>query len=151
MPLIEQTPERYLRTPRLEPLADGGAFLHVLGWSGDQEYVLRFSLADDGSLQGEPIATEHGTAIMGWAPGVPHPVNDPLAELKAEHQGWNVEVCHEGPRCSVIVAPPSGGEFVVWTAFGIAAAPCIAAAKGGAWVGFHHDVREDTGVPDIAK
>ena len=50
-----------------------------------------------------------------------------------------------------MVAPPSGGEFIVWRAHGIAAAPCVAAAPGGAWVAFHHDVREDTGTPDIAK
>jgi hypothetical protein len=151
MPVIEQTPERYLRSPRLEPVADGGAFLHVLRWEGDEECVLRFNVADDGSVQGDPVATDHGPAIMGWTPGMPHPTNDPEAELEEEDQGWHVEVRHEGPRSSVVVAPPSGGEFVVWTAFGIAAAPCIAAASGGAWVGFHHDVREDTGVPDIAK
>jgi hypothetical protein len=151
MPLIEQTPERYLRSPRLEAVADGGALLHVLAWAGDEEYILRFSLADDGSGQGEPVATDHSAAIMGWAPSVPLPTDDPRAELEAEHQGWRAEVRHEGPRSRVVVAPPSGGEFVVWSAFGIATAPCIAAAPGGAWVGFHHDVREDTGVPDIAK
>jgi len=152
MPLIEQTPERYLRSPRLEPVADGGALLHVFAWGGrDEECVLRFDLADDGAVQGEAGSTDHSAAIMTWAPGVSHPINDPCAELEAEHQGWRVEVRHEGPRSSVVVAPPSGGEFVVWTAFGIAAAPCISAAPGGSWVGFHHDVREDTGVPDIAK
>ncbi|MGB5547821.1 MAG: hypothetical protein WBM74_14705, partial [Polyangiales bacterium] len=140
MPLIEQTPKRYLRSPRLEPVADGGALLHVLAWSGDEECVLRFDLGDDGSVLGEAGATDHSPAIMTWAPGVWHPVNDSRAELAAEHQGWRVEVRHEGPRSSVIVAPPSGGEFVVWTAFGIAAAPCVSAAPGGAWVGFHHDV-----------
>ena len=151
MPLIEQTPERYLRSPRLEPVADGGALLHVIAWAGDEEFVLRFGLAEDGSVQGEPVGTDHSAAIMGWAPGVPHPASDPKVELQAEHQGWRVEVRHEGPRSTVVVAPPSGGEFVVWTAFGMAAAPCVAAAPGGAWVAFHHDVREDTGVPDIAK
>ena len=52
MPLVKQTPERYLRSPWLEPVADGGALLHVLAWSDDQEYILRFNLADDGSVQG---------------------------------------------------------------------------------------------------
>jgi len=151
MPRIEQTRERYLRSPRLEPVAGGGAVLHVLAWSGDEECVMRFSVGDDGSIEGEPGATDHSDALMCWAPGTYHPINDPRAELQAEHQGWRVEVQHEGPRSTVLVAPPSGGEFVVWTAFGIAAAPCIVAAQGGAWVGFHHDVREDTGVPDVAK
>lgn len=148
---LEQTPERYLRSPRLEPAADGGALLHVVAWSGAEECILRFNVNDDGSVRGEPIATDHGNAIMSWAPGVPHPSDDPLTELQAEHRGWQVEVRHEGPRSVVRVAPPSGGEFVVWSALGIAAAPCVAAAPGGAWVGFHHDVREDTGMPDIAK
>ncbi|MGB8221320.1 MAG: hypothetical protein WCF10_01980, partial [Polyangiales bacterium] len=79
MPLLEQTRERYLRSPRLEPLADGGAFLHLLVWSGDEEHILRFNLADDGAVQGEPVATDHGAAIMGWSPGGPHPSDDPRA------------------------------------------------------------------------
>jgi hypothetical protein len=88
---------------------------------------------------------------MGWAPGIPRPVNDPRAELAAEHQGWRAEVRHEGARSCVVVAPPSGGELLAWAAAGIAAAPCIAAAPDGAWVAFHHDVREDTALPDVAK
>jgi hypothetical protein len=151
MSLIEQTPERYLRSPRLEPAADGGALLHVLAWSGDEEFVLRFELDESGVVRGEPVATDHSAAIMGWAPGVPRPSHDPGAELKAEHLGWRVEVRHRGPRSTVVAMPPSGGEVVVWSAIGIAAAPCIVGAPGGAWVGFHHDVREDTGAPDIAK
>ena len=151
MPLIEQTPERYLRSPRLEPVADGGALLHVLAWSGEEECVLRLQLDDRGEVRGEPVATDHAPAIMGWAPGAPRPSTDPAAELEAEHLGWLAEVRHEGPRSTVIVRPPSGREVVVWSAFGIAAAPCIAVAPGGAWVGFHHDVREDTGLPDVAK
>ncbi len=151
MPIIEQTPERYLRSPRLEPAADGGAILHVLAWSGDEECVLRFELDDLGAVQGEPVATDHGPAIMSWSPGEPRPSDDPRAELRAADLGWQVEVRHRGPRSMVTVAPPSGGEVDVWSALGIAAAPCIAVAPGGAWVGFHHDVREDSGVPDIAK
>ncbi len=151
MPRIEQTPERYLRNPRLEAAADGGALLHVFAWSGDQECILRYDLAPDGSVRGNPVATDHATAIMAWAPETPLPVDDPEAELRAEHQGWQAFVHHDGPRSKVVVSPPSGGEFVVWTAFGIAAAPCIAAAPGGAWLGFHHDVREDTGVADVTK
>ena len=151
MLLIEQTRERYLRSPRLEPVADGGAFLHVLAWSGDQEYVLRFNLKPDGSLHGDPVATEHADAIMGWDPGTPRPTSDPTAELRGQSQGWRVEVRHEGPCSSIVAGPPSGGEFVVWKARGIAAAPCVASAPGGAWVAFHHDVREDTGTPDVAK
>ena len=151
MPVIEQTPQRYLRSPRLEPVAGGGALLHVLAWSDDQEYVLRYALSDDGSVVGAPVATDHGPAIMAWTPGTPLPSNDPGAELEAEYRGWRASVRHEGARSTVVVAPPSGGEFVVWSAIGIAAAPCIATAPGGAWVGFHHDVREDTGEPDLAK
>ena len=148
---IEQTPQRYLRSPRLEPAAGGGALLHVLAWSDDQEYVLRYTLSDDGSVEGDPVATDHGPAIMAWAPGTPRPTNDSGAELEAEYRGWHVRVRHEGARSTVSVSPPSGGEFVVWSAIGIAAAPCIATAPGGAWVGFHHDVREETGEPDLAK
>lgn len=151
MLLIAQTPERYLRSPRLEAIDDGGALLHVLAWSGQQEYVLRFHLGPDGSLQGEPIATDHADAIMGWAPDAPRPSDDPNADLRWENQGWRAEARYEGPHSSIVVTAPSGGEFLVWKAYGIAAAPCIAAAPGGAWVAFHHDVREDTGAPDVSK
>ncbi|MGB5311001.1 MAG: hypothetical protein WBN38_02950, partial [Polyangiales bacterium] len=85
--VIEQTRERYLRSPRLEPVDDGGALLHVLAWTGDEECILRFKLTRDGVVEGEPAATDHAPAIMGWAPGMVHPVNDPRAELQAEHQG----------------------------------------------------------------
>jgi hypothetical protein len=151
MTLIEQSQERYLRSPRLEASADGGALLSVLAWSGDEECILRFKLSRDGSVEGEPLATDHAPGIMGWAPGAALPSDDPRSELRDEHQGWNVEVRHEGPRSSVVVVPPTGGEFIAWTAFGIAAAPCIRSAPGGAWVAFHHDVREDTRMPDVAK
>ena len=151
MLIIEQTPERYLRSPRLEPVAGGGALLHVLVWAGEQEYVLRYTLDDDGSVQGEPVASEHGPAIMGWEPEAPRPTDDPCAALEAESSGWRARVRYVGPRSEVRVAPPSGGEFVAWSAIGIAGAPCIAAAPRGAWIGFHHDVREDTGEPDVAK
>ena len=50
MPIIEQTPERYLRSPRLEPAADGGALLHLLAWEGDQECILRFNLSAEGEV-----------------------------------------------------------------------------------------------------
>ena len=151
MPTIEQTPERYLRSPRLEAAAGGGALLHVLAWSGEEEYVLRFSLTDDGDVVGEPVATDHADAILAWHPEVPRPSDDACAELRGAHGGWSVRVAHEDGRSTVHATPPSGGEFAVWCAVGIAAAPCIAAAPGGAWVAFHHDVREDTGLPDVAK
>ena len=56
MPLIEQTPERYLRSPRLEPVADGGALLHVLAWTGEQECILRFEVTEEGIVEGGPSA-----------------------------------------------------------------------------------------------
>jgi hypothetical protein len=151
MTLIEQTRERYLRSPRLEPADDGGALLHLLAWSGNEECVLRFKLSSDGSVQGKPFATDHAPSIMSWAPGTAHPSDDPASELRDEHQGWSVEVRHDGPRSNVVVTPPTGAEFVAWTAFGIAAAPTIHSAPGGAWIAFHHDVREDTGIPDVPK
>ncbi len=151
MVLIEHSPHQYLRSPRLEAAADGGALLHVLSWSGAEEYVLRYALTADGSVQGEPIATDHCPAIVAWDPGVPRPSNDCRDELAAESAGWRAFVRHEGPRSTVLVRTPSGSEHRVWSAIGIAAAPAIANGPGGAWVAFHHDVREDTGEPDLAK
>ncbi|MEM8606528.1 MAG: DUF3604 domain-containing protein [Myxococcota bacterium] len=151
MPTLDQTPERYLRSPRLEAAAGGGALMHVIAWSGDEEFVLRFKLDAEGQVEGEPVATDHGPAIMGWAPGGPRPTDDPTDELRAADQGWRVRIVHEDGESMVFATPPSGREFAVWRATGIAAAPAVAPAPGGAWVAFHHDVREDTGVADIAK
>jgi hypothetical protein len=152
MTLIEHTPQRYLRCPRLEAVAGGGAWLHLLASTPEEEFALRIPVATDGSLTGEPVATEHSPAIMGWAVGsTPTPSQDPASELAAESGGWRVEVRHEAGRSSVVVRPPTGVEHIIWSAQGIAVAPAIAPAPRGAWVAFHHDVREDTGCPDVAK
>ena len=152
MPLIEQTAERYLRSPRLEATADGGALLHLIAWSGEEEFLLHYAVGSDGGVRGEPVATDHSASIMGWSSSEsPQPTREPGAELRAERGGWHVTIEHERAWSRVVVTPPSGGRFEVWEAVGIAAAPAIAPARGGAWVAFHHDVREDTGLPDLAK
>lgn len=150
--LIEQRPDRYLRSPRLEATSDGGAFLHAIAWGPDSEYILRFTLQADGTTRGEPVALEHAPAIMGLKPLMPPTISDdPDAQDEAEQAGWRARVEREGHRSTVVVTTPAGQAYPVWRAIGIAASPAVAVAQGGAWVAFQHDVREDTGLPDIAK
>ncbi len=150
--LIEQRPDRYLRSPRLEATSDGGAFLHVIAWGPDGEYILRFTVTPEGEVTGKPIALEHAPAIMGLRPSMPPTISDdPESQDEAAHSGWRAQVEREDGRSTVVVTSPAGHTHAVWSANGIAAAPAVAAAQGGAWVAFHHDVREDSGRPDVAK
>lgn len=52
MPLLPQTPERYLRAPRLVR-APSGATLHVIAWENGGERVLQVAVDADGELRGE--------------------------------------------------------------------------------------------------
>ncbi|MCA9582040.1 MAG: DUF3604 domain-containing protein, partial [Myxococcales bacterium] len=47
--------------------------------------------------------------------------------------------------------PGAADDLVVWAAEATAAAPFVRSVPGGAWIAFHHNLREDTGEPDIAK
>lgn len=152
MGVIAQTADRYVRCPHLEPTSDGGAVLSVITWHAEHECVTRYAVDADGQVTGDPVATDHGEDLMGFR----HteravPFADPAEEDRCDRGGWHVMIEREGSVSSVVVASASGDQVTVWRANGIACAPAIVPGKGGAWVAFHHNVREEDGKQDIAK
>lgn len=145
---IEQTPERYLRAPRLARTAEG-VTLHVIAWDtgADREYVLSFPLDADG-VPGAPTSGAPCDGIPVLTPQLQ--VAGFEAEREARGASSVLRVSHEG---GVAVVTLTRGERTtqVWRAAGMAAAPAIAETDGGAWVAWHTDVREDTGTADVAK
>ncbi len=156
MPLLPQLPERYLRSPRLEALPAGPsggpvARLWVVAWEPAGERLLAFSLAADG----EPGAPEEGPllpAIVALSPSTPPSPDGAAAELRAASARGAVEVRHHEDGRSEVVLARDGVERRVFRARCTVAAPAVADAPGGGtWVAFHHDLREDAGVVDVAK
>ncbi len=142
--MITQSTDRYLRSPRLVASGDG-ARLSVIAWERQGERVLTFALS--ASLEvGEPTATDFAPAVPALTPGAePAPTDDASVEDRDEANGFRVDVRRTGYRSRVVLTTPAGDEVLVWDAWGTAAAPAVAAATGGAWVAFHHNVREDDG------
>ena len=150
MALIEQSRDRYLRSPRLAPDGDG-ATLWVIAWERLGERVARFPIDARGDA-GEVELGELRSAIAGLSPSTPpEPTSDPADEERAVDGELRVEVRRDGYRSTVVLCAPHGRETEVWSALGTAAAPALVCRDDGAWVAFHHNVREDTGEPDVAK
>ncbi len=149
---LEHAAQRYYRDPRLESTSDGGALLSAILWEGARECVVRLALAADGTPKADVILSEHADAIMGWQPGAaPRVSNDVPCDDVATLDGWQVSVEREGSRSRVVAQTKNGKRCVVWQAHAIAAAPTLAPVPNGAWIAFHHDLREDTGAADVAK
>jgi hypothetical protein len=146
--LIEHTAARYLRTPHL--VAGSPLHLYAIAWEGAGEALIRFELDAEGAPAREEII-ERKTAIsqLTRVEGVPRPSDDPAEPDRARSGRWSVRVEREGGVSTVVAHHHK--DHVVWRAHGTAAAPCIAETEGGAWIAFHHNVREDTGEPDLTK
>jgi len=148
---FDHSPERYLREARLVARADGGADLHALDWGPEGEAHRVFALDAAGEAIGERVLHRAGAiALLGHDAARPEPEDAPDADDRARDGDWSVVLEREGPLCRV-VALHGGRRAVVWEAAAIAAAPAIRAAEGGAWIAFHHDLREDRGEPDVTK
>lgn len=146
--------DRYLRWPHL--VSEGGrATLYAIAWEQGhpegEEALLAFEL--DGEAPAEPHVVARHPAIVGITRSdrVPVVTDDVAAVDRAEARGWSVAVERERGRSAVVAVDPRGRRVMVWEAWGTAAAPCVAPVEGGAWVAFHHNVREDTGEPDLVK
>ncbi len=145
---IEQTPERYLRAPRFTTQGDETT-LHLIAWdtTANIERVVSYPVNPDGTLgapaEGRPCegipALSERLEIAGFE-----------AERQAHGASRTVRVQHEDGVASVILEH-RGRSVLVWRARGMAAAPAIAETSDGAWVAWHTDVREDTGLADVAK
>ncbi|RLB46846.1 MAG: hypothetical protein DRJ42_26760 [Deltaproteobacteria bacterium] len=150
---IDQEPARYLRSPRLVPRG-AGAMLHLLSWEEEGDRVLVFGIDADGQVGevGEADSGPFRDAISGITGGPePRATDDPAIEDRDEADGHLVRIERAGYRSRVILTVPGRDEVEVFDAWGTAAAPCLAVTDDGVWVAFHHNVREDTGAPDLAK
>ncbi len=151
MPLLAQTKDRYLRDPRLVA-EDGGITLYAIVWEGAGETLEAFALDEEG-VPGEPRVVARRDAIVALTrtDGAPTPSDDPGEADRASAGGWSVRVVREDGMSRVLVRSARGPEWLAWSASGTAAAPAVAPSPGGAWIAFHHNVREDTNEPDLIK
>src|SRR5512139_4022954 len=132
MSLVEQTRDRYLRSPRLVATPDGGATLHALAWCDGGERWLRFPV-DSVGVAGAPDEGPLERAIADLTHAVPpEPTSDPTEEDRIGRGGWTAEIVRSGGVSTVWVTSPSGAETRLWEAVGSAAAPFVAPAEGGA-------------------
>ncbi|MGF1466191.1 MAG: DUF3604 domain-containing protein [Sandaracinaceae bacterium] len=157
MPLtVSHRPDRYLRSPWLRPTADG-ATLFVLGWDGRAtETLWAFALDPTGAPLGDgrPLrsAPRLPVLVRDADAEVPAVTEDPALVDVARADGHEVRVARGGGHSSVLLEGPGGRVTVVWSARATAAAPAVAVVPGrGVWVAFHHNLREDSGRPDLAK
>lgn len=158
MTAIPQTDARYLRSPALTPTPEG-ARLEVIAWDravtpgpipaiAGEERVLTWRVGLDGSLEG-PDEGPPQTAIVTLRDAALAD-DESARELVAVDGAWRASVTNVEGMGEVWVER-SGQRALVWRAFGVAAAPTLAAWGDGAWVAWHHDVREDDVRPDVAK
>ncbi|HJL15739.1 MAG TPA: CehA/McbA family metallohydrolase [Sandaracinaceae bacterium LLY-WYZ-13_1] len=157
MALLAHTDARYLRTPLLTASGEG-ATLHAIAWDrtadpSEAEALLALPVTPDGTPRGEPEVRARRGSIPGLVrrDGAVEPTEDASAPDRAAADGWAARVERGGGRSAVWVTLPSGDPVKVWDAWGTAAAPCVRPVDEGAWVAFHHNVREDTGEPDLSK
>lgn len=151
MVVLAQRPERYLHCPRLVSSAGGGATLLAIAWGADGERVLQIQVGPDGQLGGEQLTPPRDSIVTLTRGDDVAVTDDARAEQEETRAGHRVWVEHEAGVGSVWLSRPSGAQVLVFRARGAVSAPCLAPSADGAWVAFHHDVREDNGQRDVAK
>lgn len=149
MSVLEQRKDRYLRAPRLE-LGVDGPLLTLIAWepSGERLLQVRIDAATGEALEERPGPLEAAIPMLHPRTGLP--TDDSTYELEAWAGDARAYVEHHR-GLSEVWLEHHGLRTCVFRARGIATAPAVALASDGAWVAFHHDVREDTGVSDVAK
>lgn len=154
--LLAQRRERYLRSPRLVPGDAGSALLVAIVWDGASEALVAWDVGEDA----QPVRERElarAPRILALTPGsAPRPSHEPRDEDRAVSGAYAAHVVREAGVSRVLVSRGDAAPVCVWEARGTAAAPALAEAvhpvQGeGAWIAFHHDVREDSGAVDVAK
>jgi hypothetical protein len=144
--IIPHTDARYLRTPHLAR-ADR---LYAIAWEGERERLVRFELSG-ADVTSEEVVSEHPAIVaLTRNDGEPKVTDDPIENDRARAGAYTVKI-DRARGWSSVALEHGKHELRVWHAHGTAAAPAIALARGGVWIAFHHNVREDTGEPDLAK
>lgn len=155
MTLLPQSKERYLRSPVFRPLNADSATLFTVEWLGKSESIVeRVVNAAAEVIAGPRIALDvaGGIAVLDETTGIPQAGDDvAVLDVAVDHDSGARVSIERDRGTSRVVLLRGGSRVVVWTAFGTAAAPAIAPWQGGHYVAFHHNVREDSGEPDITK
>ncbi len=152
MALLLQRPDRYLHAPRLV-LRDGRPELVCIAWfpAANEERLLRAPIGDAGEIERELLGPAQAAIVALTRGEHAEATDDSDAELRERRAGLTVWVEHREGIGSVWLSGLACGDVLVFRARGTLSAPCLAVCDSGAWVAFHHDVREDTGEPDVAK
>merc|ERR1712025_1196833 len=113
MPSLPQTPERYLRAPRLRS-TPGGAELRAVAWDCEEgvERTLRWQLDEDGALEGPEEGTAHAAIPVLDEDGQPAGA---AAELRAREGDAEVWVRVEGGVAEVRLRRGED-DVLVWRA-----------------------------------
>lgn len=169
MALVAHSEDRYLRSPRLVAADGGGARLYAIAyfptpfkdWTETpgmgEEQVLCFNIAGDGTTLDCVAVGERQPGIARLQPTASEGAHaytheGELPEHADRDGAHEVQVTHAEGRSRVVLS--FGARTVtVFDGAGMAAAPTVRVdrASDGAWVAFHHNIREDNDTPDIAK
>jgi hypothetical protein len=153
MALLAHRPDRYLRAPQL--VADArGVTLYAIGVGRREEALLAFEVTRDergAPALGEPRALATQPVVVALTRGEAPQPSDDAAEWDRARDGEASVWLERADGRTAVRCRLGAREVTVWSAFGTAAAPTVVEAPGGAWVAFHHNVREDTGEPDLTK
>jgi hypothetical protein len=148
--VLPQRPDRYLREARLAREGTD-VRLHAIAWEGAVERHVSFGVALD-PFAIDVAEREHARgpslAALSTGEGVPAVVG--TNDEDAAGTDPRVQVAREG-GVSRVILERAGERIVVFEARATAAAPALARGKGGTWIAFHHNLREDTGEADLAK
>ena len=154
--VVPQSAASYLRSPRLTRGDDGAhAVLYGICWDAQGEALVAYDV-DAFAALGPPRELARHAQILALTTTLPPAVSeDPRDEDRARCGAHEVHI-ERRDGVSRVVHTHRGRETTAWEAFGTAAAPAIAPATHpihgeGAWVAFHHNVREDDGAIDLAK
>lgn len=148
--MLPHTEELYRRSVRLR-LRDSEVWLTTIEWTPGGEAVVSYPITDAG-LADEERAERGETfdAIAGLDPRSDTPCFDASFDSVAWDRDAEVRIVREGAQ-STVVFRRNGPEVTVWRAAATAVAPAVCADDDGAWVAFHHNLREDNGQTDLAK
>ena len=137
--LFEHTKDRYLRSPTFQ--RDGDKLLLKVRCSdGAEERLISLHIDETNTIYGAEQAALSEIQSLD------------VSEDRAACDGdWKVWVERTSYQNTVWVQREGAAQVKVWQAHATAAAPTVLCVDEGAWVAFHHNLREDNLQPDIAK
>ena len=144
---IPQSESRYLRSPCLLPSMES-LELRVIAWESSGERILSFPV----DAAGIGNATAH--PLQKMIPSLTSSgeiTADPHAEQCDADASVQVWIEQDGELHRVRCRFEGRAAVDVFVATGCISCPTVAQTDDGAWVAFHHDIREDSNENDIAK